>query len=414
MKSKVIIIILGAALLAASASAGGLSSARCVGMGEANMGLAKGVIAPLYNPANLSLSGYSESGIEIVGIGAEVSNNSFSLDDYNKYTGAILTTEDKDYLLSLIPEDGWELNARVNASALSISFGSFVITTEGYAASNLDLDKDVFNILMNGNAIGDTISLDGTYGDAVSYGSAGLSFGKTLYKSGTRQLAIGTTVKYVRGVGITEILELSGDASTLITGFEGSGTVRARTATGGNGYALDLGAALKLSDDYTVGAAISNVMSSITWNHETEEHYFHYEFDTTTVDNMEDDSVVVTDDYTEAIGSFETSLPSVLRVGIANISGKFKWALDWEQGFEISAGTSTSPRIMGGIEWRLIGFLPLRAGYGIGGGRGSTVSFGSGLDLGFYYLDAAVTNHGTITSGSSKGLHLAVSTGLKF
>jgi len=50
----------------------------------------------------------------------------------------------------------------------------------------------------------------------------------------------------------------------------------------------------------------------------------------------------------------------------------------------------------------------------MGGGRGSTVSFGSGIDLAMFYLDVAATNHGSITSGSSKGLHLAVSTGLNF
>ena len=414
MKKYIYIYTAILALLALTASAGGLSSARAVGMGEAYMGLAKGVRAPLYNPANMSLSGYSESGIEIIGIGAEVSNNSFSINDYNNYTGAILTTEDKADILSKIPDDGWRMDARVQASAMSISFGSFAITTEGYAASNVDLGKDIFDLLLNGNAIGDTISLDGTYGDGFSYGSVGLSFGKSIYKSGTRQLALGTTIKYVRGIAISQIMEIQGEAATLITGFAGSGTVRARTATGGSGYAVDLGAALKLSDNYTIGASISNFMSSLTWNKDTEEHYLHYEMDTTTVDNMEDDSVVVTDDYTEAIGSFKSDLPSVLRIGIANISGKFKWAFDWEQGFRSSAGASTSPRVMGGIEWRLINFLPLRAGYATGGGRGSAVSFGSGLDFGFFYIDGAVTNHGTITSGSSKGLHLAFSSGLKF
>lgn len=414
MKKQIFLYTAILALLAVTASAGGLSSARSVAMGEAYMGLATGVRAPLYNPANMSLSGYRESGIEIIGVGAEVSNNSFSIDDYNKYTGAILTTEDKADILAKIPDEGWQMDARVQASALSISFGSFAIITEGYGASNVDLGKDVFNLLLNGNAIGDTISIDGTNGDGVSYASVGLSFGKSIYKSGTRQLALGTTVKYVRGIAISQVMEIQGEAATLITGFAGSGTVRARTATGGSGYAVDVGAALKLSDDYTVGASISNFMSSLTWNHETEEHYFHYEMDTTTVDNMDDDSVVVTDDYSEAIGSFKSDLPSVLRIGIANISGNFKWALDWEQGFRTTAGASSSPRIMGGIEWRLINFLPFRAGYATGGDRGSAVSFGSGLDFGFFYIDGAVTNHGTISSGSSKGLHLAVSSGLKF
>jgi hypothetical protein len=207
-------------------------------------------------------------------------------------------------------------------------------------------------------------------------------------------------------------MEIEGEASTLMTGFSGSGTVIARTALGGSGYALDLGAAMKLSDDYTVGASFSNFLSSITWNKDTEEHYFHYDMDTTTIDNMEDDSVVVTDDYTQAIGNFKSNLPTVLRAGIANISGKLKWAFDWEQGFHLKAGYSTKPRLMAGVEYQLIRFLPVRAGYALGGGRNSAISFGTGLNFSLYYLDLAVTNHAGFASGSSKGLHLAISTGL--
>ncbi len=414
MKTKILICTIALLLPAAAAVSGGLSSARAVGMGEAYMGLAKGVTAPLYNPANVVLDGYRESGLELLGVGAEVSNNSFSIGDYNEYTGAILTTEDKADILEKIPDEGLKLNARVQASAISLSLGSIVISTQGYAASDLDLGKDVFDLLLNGNAIGDTVRLDGTYGDAISYATAGLTIGKTIYRSGNKQLALGVTGKYVRGIGITQVLELDGEASTQITGFAGSGAVLARTALGGSGYAVDLGAALKLSQTYTAGISFTNLFNSITWNHETEEHLFRYEMDTITIDNMEDDSVVVSEDSTYAIENFKTELPAVMRLGIADASGKLRWAIDWEQGLKLGAGVSTKPRLMTGLEWRLIGFMPLRFGYGMGGGRASTVSFGSGLNFGFFYLDGAVTNHGTISSESSKGLHLAVSTGFKF
>jgi len=414
MKIKSIIIIITFGLLAVSANASGLSSARAVGMGDAYIGLAKGVYAPLYNPANVALSGYGQAGLEIAGAGAEIRNNSFTLGDYNDYTGALLTDDDKSAILGKIPTSGLELTARAQASALTLSMGSMVISTYGVAASEINLSKDIVEIILEGNQLGDTVSLNDMYSEAIAYATVGVTYGLSLYKLGTRQLAVGGTFKYIRGIAYEDITELNGQASTSMTGFAGEGTVVARTAMGGSGYALDLGAALKLSDDYTVGASISNFLSSITWDNETEEHYYHFEMDTTTVDNMEDDSVVVSDDYSEAIGNFKTDLPSVLRVGIANVSGKLVWALDWEQGFRLGAGVSSKPRISAGAEYKLIGFLPFRAGYALGGGKGSTLSFGTGINLAAFYLDVAATNHGSFTSGSSKGLHLAVSTGLNF
>ena len=65
-------------------------------MGGAYIGLAKGVEAGLYNPANLGLAAYRQTGLALVGVGADLSNNSFTLNDYNEYTGAFLTDDDKN------------------------------------------------------------------------------------------------------------------------------------------------------------------------------------------------------------------------------------------------------------------------------------------------------------------------------
>ncbi len=414
MKSKLLMFLIITCLLATSATAGGLSSARAVGMGDAQIGLAKGVYAPLYNPANIALSGYGQAGIELAGFGAEVFNNSFSLNDYNSYTGAILSETDKSAILGKIPTDGLELSVRAQAAALTVSLGSFVISANGVAASEVNLSKDVIELLLNGNQLNDTISLNEMYSEAIAYATVGLSTGKTLYKSGTRQLTVGATYKYIKGLAYEDIVRIEGEASTTMSGFSGDGAVVARTATGGTGYSVDVGAALKLSDDYTAGISFSNFLNSITWNNGTEEHYYSFQIDTVTISNMDNDSVFVSDDYSQEIGSFKSKIPTTMRIGIANTSGKLLWAVDWEQGFKLGAGVSSKPRISIGGQYNLIGFLPLRAGYSLGGGRGSTVSFGTGLDLAMFYLDVAATNHGSITSGSSKGLHLAVSTGLNF
>lgn len=413
-KNRSIILAIAAIFgLALSASSAGLSSARAVGMGGAYTGLAKGVYAALYNPANLGLAGYRNIGVEIAGAGVEIRNNSFTLSDYNDYTGALLTEADKDDIIAKIPSDGLRISADAEASALCVSLGSVVLSINGLAATETNLGRDALDLLLNGNPYGREFTLDGMYSEALAYGSAGLSYGFPLITNGTRQLSVGATVKYIYGFGYEEITEIHGGVTTLMTGFEGDGEMIVRTATGGRGYGLDIGAALKLSNSYTFGAAIHNLYSSVTWNKETEEHGYNFAFDSMNVDNMDDDSLVISEDYSVEIDDFSTTIPSYLQAGFAKTSGKLLWAVDWIQGFKLAAGTSSKPRLAFGAQYSLIGLLPLRAGYSTGGGKGSVISGGTGLNFGFFYIDVALSNHSGLDFEKSKGLHFALSTGLK-
>jgi len=407
-----IVAMTGFTLLPVLSNSSGLSSARATAMGGSFVGLAGGVYAPLYNPANIGLSGYGELGLEIAGVGARISNNSFSLADYNKYTGVVLDEEDKSAILGKIPAEGLKIDADVEARALSMSLGALVISFGGNAATEVNLGKDALELFLRGNGLNDTFSLNGMYSEAIAYASAGVSYGTSIYKLGTRQISVGATYRYIRGIAYEKVTELRGGVVTLPTGFHGDGTMIALTAQGGNGYAIDLGAAVKLSDSYTAGICFNNFLSGITWDNKTEEHGYHFEFDSVTVENM-DDSIVVSDDYSRDIPSFKSKLPSIMRIGLARTSGKLLWAVDWEQGFKQAAGASSHPRVSAGAEYRILGFLPIRAGYSLGGNSGSVISGGLGIDLAIAYLDIAAANHSGFNFGASKGLHLAISTGIR-
>ncbi|HWR83753.1 MAG TPA: DUF5723 family protein [Candidatus Deferrimicrobium sp.] len=392
--------------------ASGQTSARGVAMGEAYIGLASGVDAARYNPANLGLSGYRQTGIEIVGAGANISNNSFTLSDYNRYSGAFLTDADKNDILRDVPDEGLSLIADVEASALSLSVGSFVFSTSGVGMADASLSKDIIDLILNGNTLADTVTLTGSYIDAVAYVSAGLSYGTSIYRAGARQLAVGATVKYLRGLAVEQIVEQAGMVAMFETGFEGEGRLIARTATGGSGYACDVGAALRLNDDYTAGIRVENLLSSLSWSRNTEEHGYIFSFDTMTLENMTED-YIVSDDYSKAISGFRTHLPPVMNVGFANTTGKLVWAVDWEQGFRRAAGSSSKPRVSLGLEYRLLSYLPLRTGFSTGGNRSTALSFGSGVSLAVLYFDVAVVTGTSISPYSSKGLNLALSTGIR-
>ncbi len=410
----VTVVLLSLVLGTVSATlAQGVSSARSLAMGAGAIALAKGIDAARFNPANLGFSSNQLKGVELVGAGANISNNSFTLSDYNKYTGAFLTDDDKEDILDKVSDEGLQLRADAEATALGIALGPFAFGIAGNAIADISLNKDLLELVLNGNTFADTIEITGSYSEVLAYGSAYLSYGHSVYKSDARELAVGATVRYLRGFGVERVVELEGLAATFATGFEGEGSMVAQTATGGYGYAIDLGAALKLNDDYMVGARIRNFLSSLRWNSDTEEHGFTFSFDTMTIDNMDED-YVVTEDYSIAIDEFSTNLPSLLNVGVANTSGKLLWAVDWEQGFRRETGVSSKPRISAGVEYSPVSSLPLRAGYSLGGDRNASFSLGSGFHLAYFYMDYAFVTGTTFSGYSSKGLNFAITTGLCF
>lgn len=393
--------------------AAGNSSARSVAMGGAYIGLATGVDAAKYNPANLGLTDYAMTSIQIAGAGVDLSNNSFTLGDYNDYTGAFLTDQDKADILDKIPAEGLKLNARAEAAAASIASGPFAFVISGAGAADVSLNKDLFELILNGNSISDTVRVDGSYSDAVSYVSAGLSYGHAVYNNGTRQLAVGITAKYIKGLYVERITELEGLASTELSGFAGEGRAILQTAEGGSGYGLDIGAVLQLNDSFTVGASITNVLGSISWKDSPTEYGYIFSFDTTNFDNMNGDHVV-SDDYERTISGFSTTLPTGLRVGVAKTSGDVLWAVDFEQGLENAPGVSTKPRINAGVEWAPVSTFPLRMGYGVGGERSSGFSFGTGIHVSAAQIDFAFVTGNTFSGYSAKGANVALSLGLAF
>ena len=400
-------------LFGGSVAASGQISARSMAMGGAYLGLAQGVDAARYNPANLGLVAFRSSGLRLVGVGLHLNNNSLSLDDYNRYTGAVLTTSDKQDILGKIPSEGLRVVADVEATAMAVSAGPWVLCATGIGVADINLNRDIMDLVLNGNHLGQTVNVTGSYGDAIAYVQSSLSYGRAVYQSGTRQLALGISLKHLYGIAVEQVTELEGGVSTLATGITGAGRMRARTSTGGNGYGLDLGAALALSDDYTCGLALRNALGSISWNRRTEEHGYLFDFDTSATDILQD-NYVVSDDYTKDISGFSTRLPAELTVGVANVSGDLVWAIDWQQSLNEGIAGSTKPRLMTGLEYRGLPVIPLRLGFATGGSRGTHFSTGSGLRLAAFYVDFAVEGGASVSPYSSRGLNLAVTTGLDF
>jgi hypothetical protein len=64
-----------------------------------------------------------------------------------------------------------------------------------------------------------------------------------------------------------------------------------------------------------------------------------------------------------------------------------------------------------GAEYRVLGFLPLRAGLAYDIGNAFTLAGGAGLSLAFFHLDFSAA---AITGNTRPGLRLATGLGLEF
>lgn len=406
------------ALLAGPLFAWGESNPRALAMGGAYTALSFGHEAAGYNPANLGLSRTNSFTIDLFSVGVSLKNNSFSLADYNKYTGAFLTDSDKDAIIDKIPSEGLKLNVLTEAAGLNFAVGRLAFNFRGLGASKINLDRDPFELLLYGNAVKSDVSLSDTRGEAWAIADGALSYGHSLKQWPGGELAIGGSFHYLYGIAHEKITYAEGGVSTTPGGFIGDGRMIVRSSLGGSGLALDLGTAMVFADKWVFSASWQNVYSRIKWDRDNEEMLLTFHMDPINYDNLADDeisdSLVTSSDTTYDVAPFTSTLPSVIKLGISRSYKKLTWALDWEQGVSSGASQAVTPRIAGGLEYFPVGFLPLRAGTAFGGDRGTIFSTGFGLKLGAFRLDTAIASNGTLNPGSVKGASFALAMGLRF
>lgn len=414
LTAMAVLIVLIMTASGSNVCATGQENPRAIAMAGAYTSLARGFHAPSFNPANLGFESGQMNGVELFGLGVAISNNSFSLADYNNYTGAHLSQSDKDELLGKIPAEGLKLSADIEASILAVGLGSFAFSISAIGAAEVNIGRAPMELLLNGNSFAEVIDFGDMYGEGYGLGSFNVSYGRQVYKNLDRKLAVGGTFRLLKGFGYEEVTELDGQIVTLSTGFDGQGDLVARTATGGSGYAIDIGSSMQLTKNYTVGLTLFNALSNVNWNNNPREYRYTFKFDTVTVANMGTDSLFTSSDTTIDIADFSTGLPRSFKIGLAKTTGKMMWAVDWEQGFKKGAGTSAKPRISAGAEYHALSFLPLRTGFAVGGKRGTTFAAGFGFDFSVFYLDLAAANYNAISGSSGKGLNFAFASGFRF
>lgn len=429
---KIITTITILMLITGKLFAWGESNPRAMAMGNAYNALASGYEAPDYNPANLGLSSNNEKfTINLFSVGVNLRNNSFSLKDYNNYTGEHLTDNDKNTILEKIPNKGIRINALAEVAALSFSYNSFAMSFHTIGEAKANIDKDPLRILFFGNADNPEFYCENIDGEGLAIADISFSYGRQIsfeklkpylkYK----ELSVGATFHYLRGLTYFDVVSADGPRFvTTDTSLITEGSFIIETAMGGTGFAFDLGAAMVLDkyrifdDDIVISMSLKNLPSLINWSKDTERLHIDFAIDDFNFDTLTDsllsDSLIQSSDSTYAISSFSTNLPIVLKIGTYTSINKIKVAFEWEQGITSGVSQSTTPRLSLGGEYKPANFFPLRAGFSFGGGKGSMLSAGFGLHFNPFRFDFAIANSNSILPGRSKGLIFAFAMGLWF
>jgi hypothetical protein len=392
----------------------GWDDARGIGMAGSYSAVAQGYDAIGINPANLALSSKPGPRLQLFGFGSMLNNNAFSANDYKKYNGAYLSVSDKSDILDKIPESGLEFRGNSAVSALSFSVGPLALSTTLEASGSGNISKDIVELAFFGNRIGETVSISDADAEGIVHADINFAYGRKLKKFDWGEMTAGINFKYIKGLAYFEVSEASGDVTTAADGIDGDGTVIVRSALGGSGFGLDIGAAAAYRNDWKFSAGIRNLVSRINWNNDTKENEYTYKLVSLTAENADDDSTALSDEIERDIGSFSTSLAPEISFGAAHTRGDFLFATDLKIGLSKKAGVNKVPELSFGTEYTGVGFMPLRAGLAFGGLNGASLALGGGMRFSSFFIDVAWASSGTVLPSLGRGASFAISSGINF
>jgi hypothetical protein len=424
MKKCILIIFLFFVFLAIPLDASEIfSNARQYALGGAYSAMAQGADALFSNPANLYLDNKPRFSMNILGIGAELSNNSISHVTYQRYVGDYLDAEEIDDILGRIPEEGVSLRSDAKLQAFSIGYGPIAIGIRGFSSYSSLFARELFELAFKGNEINRVYKFDPVKGDGQSIISAGLALGHSFYfeNSVIKNFGFGVNFRYLYGLSYARVVESSFFTQTTFSSMDGDGSIKADYSEGGTGYGVTVGTTVALHNDIRASIVIENIYSTMDWDKRSQELSFVFDINEEKIESLLEangtiDSLLFTQDTSIAVNKFTTSLPSVFRFGMMLPLEANRWYLnsEYEQAFDESAFSTVKPRFAVGVEFLPNSVFRFRIGASFGGNYENHYSGGMGLAFDRFCWDIAFRTYGGITSWASKGFGVATSIAIRY
>lgn len=397
------------------------SSARQYSMGGAYTAVALGAEATFLNPANLGLKNTNKFSMNLLGLGAELSNNAFSHLLYQKYIGDYWDAQEIDLILSEIPDEGVSLNSNAKVQGLSIGIGPFAFGVRGFSSISSYFARELFELALMGNELNRVYTFNPVIGDGISGASVGVAYGKGFHiqRKVVDTISFGLLMRYIHGFSYIDVVESQFFSQTTTSSIEGLGHMIVDYSEGGKGYGLNVATTFKFSNDWQASLVYQNAMSSMRWERNSQKIYFDFHLNHNNLEAILNskgriDSLVILQDSSAAVPRFSTYLPQIIRFGLLiPVKDQFNLALEYEQGFETTALSSEHPRFSLGTEIRVSDFFRVRTGISLGGRYENHFSGGLGFVMNRFHWDVAMRTYNGITSTTSKGFGLATSLALR-
>jgi len=445
-------LLAGALILPGLLSAGERTDIKGIGMARTYAASTYGLDAAGVNPANLLGGGQSyliQFGLAKVGM--HVGSDFLTYDLYEKYftgietdsgrVGRYLGDAEKQEILDGFPDGVGTIaaDAEVRPIGLMLNLGSgaLALTVTERVASTATIPREYADFLFYGNTPGSAYDFSQTHMAGSWTREYGLTYAMPLPGLGpVSDVTAGIGLKLVHGYAYAEVDRFNTSLITSTTGvLTGTLDVHARTscidaltdsydgsfdpfpAPAGTGIGFDLGMAGSLTEYMRVGVSVTDI-GSINWTRNVEE----ISADSTLVvsDPLDPEQSSGVEDAVNGESrpgpEFATSLPSMLRIGVAAdlhklpffrsfLPGELLVAADYSQGLVETAGSTLTPRFSLGMEWRPLPFLPVRTGVSFGGTDHYNWAFGFGFHFGLFDIDLATENVSWLfaTRGTSYG-----------
>jgi hypothetical protein len=243
-------------------------TARSLGMGGAQLGVARGQDALFLNPANLALPDGPRWSLTFgqLGVGGTVFGP--GVGDFARLF--VDDGSDSEERLSdffgLIPSSGLQVDVEMQAPALALQVGNFAFGISGGAMAQRNVSADLVDLFLFGyDTDRSDYRIDGSYGSHAVYQDYAVGYGHRFGR-----LNVGVTGHYLKGTSLSRF-EIT--APRYVHHDHGGwhdisieADWREMFVESGSGYSLDAGVAMQPVANLTLSAAVSNLIGSLGWD----------------------------------------------------------------------------------------------------------------------------------------------------
>ncbi len=340
----------------------------------------------------------------------QVENNLLNIEFLN----ADMTTESaKRYFLGRMESGVFKTNNQFDLGT-RIAIGKFTFHTGLWARSSLNIMNGFTELFFYGYEPAKNYNLNGTRADALLALSCELSYARYIPLE-INELQVGATLRLLEGMAlyyseVTDSVITTNEWGQAhykfnVTGYQTS----SENGFQGQGLLVDLGANY-LMDQWKFGAVLKNLGPEMTWNN-VDIVNNQYEGEFTGVE----DEIQSTDSNTESNKNHTIRIPVALELGaVYNLNKNLSFTMGLGKAFNDGWGYSTTPRLIGGVDWKPLKFLRLAGQLSYQGTQIGIDTLTQLRIFAFWVNFELGWNGGLLIDNNTSGMRASLSTRLHF